>query len=323
MKSVLKHFRILVLGFRPEETSYDRRGFRGATDGMRARLEQIGASFGYGYHTALKHDSPREVAQELTSINVELRGFAFEGAAMGLAMLDRLSPWRTNRFAQFLSGDGEVHTYMLHVGVGWVWARLPFAFRRTQQRLDPLLGWLAFDGWGFHEGFFHWRKHLADGTVPSRLRGYERRVFDQGLGRSLWFVNGGNPELITRTIRELQPERRADLWSGIGLGATYAGMVDESTLQVLRENAGSNWPQLAQGSAFAAKARMRAGNSTDYTDLATGVFCEMSALEAACLCDATLENLPAATPEPAYEIWRKRIQLHFQESKQSHHQETK
>ena len=242
---------------------------------------------------------------------------------MGLAMMDRLTPWRSQRLNQFLAGAGCDHAYMLHVGAGWVWARLPLGFRRTQKRLDPLLGWLAFDGWGFHEGFFHWKKYLAGRSAPNRLRGYERRVFDQGFGRSLWFVNGGNPELIAQSITDLQPERHADMWSGVGLAATYAGMVDEGTLRALRGSAGSNWPQLAQGSAFAAKARMRAGNATDYTDMATGVFCEMSALEAACLCDATLENLPAATPEPAYEIWRKRIQRHFQESKQSHLQETK
>ena len=83
---------------------------------------------------------------------------------------------------------------MVHVGVGWVWARVPFGFRRRQRRLDPLLGWLAFDGWGFHEGFFHWPKYIAGQPAPKKLKGYERRVFDQGLGRSFWFVNGGNIE---------------------------------------------------------------------------------------------------------------------------------
>jgi len=88
--------------------------------------------------------------------------------------------------------------------------------------------------------------------------------------------------------------------------------VDEATLAVLRAHAGRHRPQLAQGAAFAAKARQRAGNLTDYTNLATGVLCDLSALEAARLCDTTLENLSASADAPAYEIWRQRVQNHFQ-----------
>jgi len=282
---------------------------------MRARLELVGATFLDGYHAALRHytpATPSAVAARLNSVALELRGFAYEGAAMGLALLDTLTPWRPNRVTQFLQGAGDAHAYMVHVGVGWVWARFPFGFRRSLRRLDPLLSWLAFDGWGFHEGFFHWRKYAAGHPPPRRLRGYERRAFDQGLGRSWWFVNGGSVELIARTMAGLPAERRADMWSGIGLAATYAGIADETTLLKLRQSAGADWPHLAQGAAFAAKARQRAGNLTDYTDLATGALCKLSAREAAHLCDETLENLPAHAGNPPFEVWRQRIQGHLQ-----------
>ena len=282
---------------------------------MRARLEQVGETFLDGYHAALESHAPPALAARLNSADAELRGFAFEGAAMGLALLDTLTPWRPNRVTSFLSGAGDAHAYMVHVGVGWVWARFPFGFRRFRRRLDPLLSWLAFDGWGFHEGFFHWPKYVAGQPPPRRLAGYERRAFDQGLGRSWWFVNGGNPELIARTIAGLPAERRPDMWSGVGLAATYAGLASESVLRALRDLAGPSWPQLAQGAAFAAKARQRAGNLTPYTDLAAKVFAGLSAADAARLCDTTLENLPADAAQPAYEIWRQRIQQHFQTSR--------
>ena len=48
--------------------------------------------------------------------------------------------------------------------------------------------------------------------------------------------------------------------------------------------------------------------------MATQALCGSSALEAARLCDTTLENLPANAEQPAYEIWRQRIQRHFQET---------
>lgn len=293
------------------ETKYARRGFHGATGDLQIRLEQIGAAFLYGYNVALEHDAEAELAPILNSMELELRGFAFEGAAMGLALLDYLTPWRRTRVNEFLGGVGDAHAYMVHVGTGWVWARMPVNFRRSQARLDPVLGWLAFDGWGFHEGFFHWPKYITGRSVSHKLSGYERRAFDQGLGRSFWFVNGGNVELIAQTVSNFSADRQSDLWSGIGLGATYAGIISETSLGELRVKANSFRPQLAQGAAFAAKARQRAGNLTDYTNLATGALCSMSALDAARLCDQTLENLPANADPPAFEIWRRRIQNHF------------
>jgi hypothetical protein len=204
---------------------------------------------------------------------------------------------------------------MVHVGVGWLWARLRFGIEGQQKRLDPLLGWLAFDGWGFHEGFFHWPKYIGGRPPPRQLSGYQRRVFDQGLGRSFWFVNGGNVELINETIGGFGSERQGDLWSGIGLAATYAGGAKEHELQILRELAGPHRDALAQGAAFAAKARERAGNLTVNTEMAALALCGCSAPEAAKICDVTLENLPIGGEGeelPAYEIWRRRIQNHFQ-----------
>jgi enediyne biosynthesis protein E3 len=173
-----------LFGLPQAETSVEKRGFRGATDEMRARLEQVGATFLDGYHAALESYTPPILATRLNSVDAELRGFAFEGASMGLALMDTLSLWRPSRVTTFLSGAGNAHAYMVHVGVGWVWARFPIGFRRFRRRLDPLLSWLAFDGWGFHEGFFHWSEYAAGQPPPRRLAGYERRAFDQGLGRS-------------------------------------------------------------------------------------------------------------------------------------------
>src|SRR5207249_3735899 len=114
------------------------------------------------------------------------------------------------------------------------------------------------------------------------------------------------------TLGEFSAERQADLWSGIGLAAVYAGIAGEEVLENLREAAGERRAELAQGAAFAAKARQRAGNLTPYTDLAAKALCDLPALEAARLCDRTLEYLPVNAIQPAYEIWRQRIQGYFQ-----------
>lgn len=301
-----------MLGLSPQETTFERRGFRVKNPELRAHLEQVGTAFVSGYHAGLEQDTTENLAAELNTTPPDLRGFAYEGAAMALALLDGLTPWRRDRVAQFLRGPGDAHAYMVHVGVGWAWARLPVNLARARARFDPVLRWLALDGYGFHEAFFKWPRYLAGAKYPRRLAGYDCRVFDQGFGRCLWFVDGGDVESIPRTISTLAPQRHADLWSGVGLAATYAGGASEDALVRLRDHAGQFRSQLAQGSAFAAKARQRAGNLTDYTDVATRILCEMPALAAARLCDTTLENLPANADQPAFEIWRCRIQNHFQ-----------
>ena len=52
------------------------------------------------------------------TLNAELRGFAFEGAAMGLALLDCFTPWRKDRWPTFTERLAEPHIYMMHVGLG-------------------------------------------------------------------------------------------------------------------------------------------------------------------------------------------------------------
>ena len=178
-------------------------------------------------------------------------------------------------------------------------------------RFDPLLRWLIPDGYGFHDGFFHARECVSGRPPPSRLKGYQRRAYDQGLGRCLWFIDGGDVTRIPQTVAALPPARQGDLWSGVGLAAVYAGEVSQEALKHLRKAAGRFYPRLAQGAAFAAKARLRGGNSTAYTQLACEALCGMSAEAAAQISDATRENLPPDGAQPAYEVWRQRVEERF------------
>jgi hypothetical protein len=303
-----------LLSIPVEETQVARRGFHVGDRVVGARLESIGESFLHGYHAAL-----REGATPALGVDPELRGFAFEGAAMALTLLDHMVPVNRGRFGRFLDGEGAPHAYMLHMGAGWAiarhpWLRLrPAAFLRS---LDPLLGWLAMDGYGFHQGYFYWPHAVGRQQVPGALAGYARRAFDQGLGRSLWFVEGADAARIGATIAAFPQTRRADLWSGVGLAAAYAGGVEASSLEQLREAAASYLGQVAQGAAFAAKARQRAGNPANHTDLACRVLCRIPAEEAAAITDDGLKDLPPDGVEPAYEAWRQRIQKQISLSSQ-------
>ena len=173
---------------------------------------------------------------------------------MGLFMLDQLTLWRRDRLLSFLAGPGAPHVYMVYVGRA---GRGPAAVSnvpRAMARFDPLLGWLAVDGYGFHQGYFHGADRSRH-AVPRRLSGYAARVFDQGLGRSLWFVEGADIARIAATVAKFPVARQPDLWSGVGLACAYAGGADREAIEALVASAGANEAQSAQGAAFAAKAR--------------------------------------------------------------------
>lgn len=296
------------LGLSPAEASFARRGFVAAEEKARVRLEQIGSTFLSGYHAALEETGFVPLARRLAMVETDLQGFAFEGAAMGLALLDCFTPWRKDRWRTFTEGLAEHHIYMMHVGLGWALARLRRSVTSPLTQLDPLLRWLAVDGYGFHEGYFGWPRYIERQEIPTRLNAYERRVFDQGLGRSIWFVKGADVAAVVSTINAFPPARRDDLWSGTGLACAYAGGCGRGAIELLRVAANGHLPAFAQGVAFAAKTRQRAANLNPHTETVCRLICGHTAADTAAITDAALEDLREDGDTPTYEVWRRRIQ---------------
>ncbi len=311
----------LLFGIAPGETSFERRGFRWDSEAVRQRLEGVAGRFVEGYHAALEEASIDSLAVRLGAIPAEVSGFAYEGAGMALALLDAMTPWRSRkRIDAFLGGPGDPHNYLVHVGAGWILARLPLSPERLLTGLEPVLGWLALDGYGFHEGFFHPERTVRRHEVPAKVRGYARHAFDQGIGRSLWFVEGAGPQRLHGTISSFPADRQGDVWSGTGLACAYAGGRDRAAVEELLRHAGEHAPQFAQGIAFAAEARRQAGNLAPQTALACDVVWKLDAEQVARLAVEAGEDLPpvpADTAEPAYEVWRRRIQAQYIERTKS------
>ncbi len=201
---------------------------------------------------------------------------------------------------------------MVYVGAGLALARLHKRPEQFMARLDPVVRWLVIDGYGFYEGFFSYRHTVEEQVTPAHLSGYARRAFDQGLGRSLWFSTGAHVDRIVERISAFPLARHADLWGGIGLACAYAtGTAGRETISALRAAAGLHKSHMAVGATMAATFRQQAGNPAQHTDLACEVFCGLSGEMAAHLADIARKDLPADGVEPAYEIWRQRIQAQF------------
>ena len=77
--------------------------------------------------------------------------------------------------------------------------------------------------------------------------------------------------------------------------------------------AGQYRSNVAQGAAFAAKARLLAGLVTPGTELGVKVHCDMSVEEAAAVTDEAIDGLPSDEGDtPRFEIWRERIRKRFE-----------
>lgn len=299
----------------PREVEFDRRGFTCSNPGIRNHLENIGRTFLRGYSAALTHHDQNLLVQSLDQVPPEQRGFAYEGTAMALALQDGIT-FGGDTFASFVKGVGRRHIYMLHVGAGWAYARLPWTrhhIERTFTKLDPTLRWLVIDGYGFHQGYFKGKTRAMSDVSTSRLSEHGRHVFYQGLGRSLWFIDGADVHRICRSISQFSPLYHNDVWSGVGLACAYAGGIAHATIAELRQASGLHAAALAQGAAFAAKARQLAGNPAPHTDMACSVVCGMPAQQAAALCNTAFARISPLHSCP-YQHWRHLLQESFTSS---------
>jgi enediyne biosynthesis protein E3 len=305
--SILGGWRARVFGIDPDAVTAETRGFAVQRASVAAHLNRVGETFRWGYDAGLRARDIDALIETLRCIEPVWRGFAYEGAAMACMLRDLLAPWTTSRW-NALATVGDDHAYMVLVGAGWAVARLRWRPAASLARFDPLLGWLVIDGCGFGHGYFKQHPWPAPLLYPPRMRGYAARVADQGLGRSLWFVEQADPDRLLNMIGKAAHDRRADLWSGVGLAAAYAGCGGDEPYTAIARAAGRYLPALAQGVGFATEARSRAGHVPPHTHEACRVICRMKAEEVSRIVRELTIDLPTTSDVPAYEYWRVGIQ---------------
>lgn len=297
-----------LLALPPASVDFDQRGFRTTPAATRAVLEAAAGAFLAGFHLELA--TPPDRAPDLSGMPEHRRGFAAEGAAMAAALLDLVNPAGGRRLATLHLAHQEKYAYLLHVGTGWAMAKLR---RRRLGRLGgeaPLLRWLAYDGMGFCQAFF---------ASPRRIRrwyGHPARpcpascdIRYQGLGRSLWFRECGDPAAVARRIAALPAPHHGDAWSGVALAASYAGGVQPEAYARLRELAGDQRAAAAQGAAFAAEAWRRCGHVPPAARTAVETITGVPVAEAAEWTWQARRGLDRAGADASdYRCWRTRIQ---------------
>ncbi|MHA3024330.1 DUF1702 family protein [Mycobacterium sp. BMJ-28] len=299
MNAGLARARRVVMGV-PERQILAFKG--GDTPNWQHLEKAVRAAIG-GYHAVVDGGDLTAVMDRIAGIPGPLAGYAHEGVAMGLTGLDSVMPGKRSRFREFLAGPGDAHAYMVHIGAGEALARLrrhpePFLARLD----DHALRWLVLDGYGFHQGFFARRKFVERQIIPTFLSPYARRVFDQGVGRSIWFSTGAAIDQIAAHIAAFTPDRHGDLWLGVGVACSYVGGVSREDIERLQEVSGSHLARVATGAAFAARGRHRAGNPQPDTDLACQLLCGVDSHNASQVVEAAFASLPVHPDRPGYEL---------------------
>lgn len=310
----LRQLRAAVLTPSDREVKPSVRGFYDWEEGQDI-VEPVGKSFLQGFRIAMEESDTVSTMRRLGNEPQAWQGFAAEGAAMAVGIIAAIQPWRRQDFHKLVSISGGRHTYMMQVGLGWSLARLPRVLWPDLRQLDPAVAQLVLDGYGFHEVFFNTSKTLQQHGTSFPLQLWPGGTHQaqeglmQGIGRGLWFVAGGSPQIVTETISTFHEEFSASLWAGVGLAATYAGGRDADALEDLARRAGPDRPWLAQGSVFAAEARARANTTTPHTPVALKVLSGATIDEAVAL-TARHRPLPQEADSgdwTCYERWRRQV----------------
>ncbi|MEV0829615.1 DUF1702 family protein [Nonomuraea rubra] len=318
MPTLLGSLRRLVLAPALEEVTFARRGFPGTASAATARLEAIPQAVVCGFEWGIDARDQWEVERRLAMVDTELRGFAYEGATMAFTVRDVMPGGGARRTRDLLLGPGQPHIFLAYIGIGFAMARLPRPlWKKVLPDLSgtpyhPTMSWLAVDGYGFDLAYFHTRTWVDGQRVPEAYPwlgdpGYFTRAADQGIGRALWFIHGARTGDVSAAVRAFASHRQPDLWSGVGLAATFAGGCDGEALDALGEEAGEHRAHLAQGSVFAVKARHYAGFLPAHSEAAGAVLTGLSVADTVALADDTADA--------DYEIWRGRIRAHFSTEK--------
>ncbi|MBV1849288.1 DUF1702 family protein [Catellatospora tritici] len=323
MATTLGSLRNLMMTPSLADVSFAKRGFPIVPTAATRRLEAIPQSVICGFEWGIDSRGLWEVERRLELVEPEMRGFAYEGATMAFTVRDAMAGGRGTRTRDLLMGPGQPHIFLTYIGIGFAMARLPRPLWKnvipdlTGTPYHPTMSWLAVDGLGFDRAYFDTKDWVDNRRRPKPYPfaghpEYFARAWDQGVGRALWFIHGGVVRNVAAGVGRFEADRHADLWSGVGLAATFAGGSTPDGLTELRELAGAYAADLAQGSVFAAKARSYSGFAPLHSEQAVSALAGISLAEAAEFADeVAVGGLQPAHGEPDYEVWRARVRARF------------
>lgn len=194
-----------------------------------------------------------ELIARLHEFEPRYRSVAFEGASMGVALVNQLSTWKV------YANQTEKHATQVHIGLGWAIGEQQLDLASTLSEIEPEMQVKVLDGYGYWNGLFRRRMTIRTQQVPENVTSEYQSGFDQGVGRAIWYISKGDIEKLISIINHFSGSRRQDLWRGIGVASTYVGGCSNELITELKSAAGSFAESLQVGIEAAEESMQKAG----------------------------------------------------------------
>jgi enediyne biosynthesis protein E3 len=213
-----------------------------------------------------KYNDLSALIEYLENTEKEFSSIAYESASMAIALKNFEADTFPHEWLLFTNGPAAAHQAQVYVGLGWAIAKFNFPFLTAVEKLHSKFYFRIADGCGYYDGSFKHRRMVTNQELPVYLPAAALPMYDQGIGRSIWYTEKADIHKIRSKIEIFATGRHADLWRGVGIAVAYVGGCDDADLKMLFEYASTNSFQLACGAALAARSRTMANTMTADTD---------------------------------------------------------
>src|SRR5258706_8350235 len=152
-------------------------------------MEKIGYVFQQALYISTEKDA-LGIGEHLENVDLEFRAVAYEGIAMGLASKD-LAGGALKLWHSFMRNSDLNYSPHVHVGLGWAIAKKKLSSLVLLETFEPLMLYRVLDGCGYYNGMFRQIQTIINAERPPNLQAKDFEAFDQGVGRSIWYISKG------------------------------------------------------------------------------------------------------------------------------------
>lgn len=221
-------------------------------------IQEVQRVFKSAQQLALKSSFNDDLFEQLNALSNEFRSVAYEGASFSIALNSISTKGNLDIWKQYLVQTKGLHDSQIHVGLGWALASQNSNIEEHILNIDPYMVSRVIDGYGYYFAIFKRRIAIRTAQIPESISDVNKMAFDQGVGRSLWYLSEGNLEKLKRFLLLIPANRHADLWRGIGIAFAYVGGTSEvSHIEKLSDK---HLIDFKTGVALALHSRMKSGS---------------------------------------------------------------
>lgn len=259
------------------------------------------------------NDDTEVLSAYLENTPAEFRSIAYESASMAIAIKDLEQHGKLNNWLHYVNGPAKAYQAQVYVGLGWAISKLNLPFLPVVEKIETAYYFRVADGCGYYDGSFRHRQTVLSQQLPDYLPEAALPIYDQGVGRCLWYSCLADIDKVKTKIEGFPAERQASLWRGMGIAVAYVGGCEDVYLKMLWQHAGVHGLQLAYGAALANRSRMNAGTITADTDRCSRLWFNLSAVETE-ICTAETIDKTGIENEAVYLNWIQDIETRLAES---------